>query len=141
MNKIPAAIKSRLIMLSGCVVLVLIIGVFWSIVIRDAISLYLTIILVVLGVLKIYGLYRDAKDGQFNVLEGVLLSKYALTSRKEELRFICNGEEKPVIFAGKHGFTMGKAYRIYYQDRGEAEVDLPRVLRPCCILMGYEVIH
>ena len=93
MNKIPAAIKSRLIMLSGCVVLVLIIGVFWSIVIRDAISLYLTIILVVLGVLKIYGLYRDAKDGKFNVLEGVLLSKYALTSRKEELRFICNGEE------------------------------------------------
>ena len=129
MNKIPAAIKSRLVMLSGCVVLVLIIGVFWSIVIRDAISLYLTIILVVLG------------DGQFTVLEGVLLSRYAITGRKEELRFICNGEEKLVIFAGKHGFTMGKAYRIYYQDGGEAEVDLPRVLRPCCILMGYEVIH
>lgn len=141
MKKIPSAIMSRLLMLTGCVTLVLIIGTAWSIVVRDAISLYLTIILVILGTLKIYGIYRDARDRRYEVHEGVLMSKRSMPGRKqEELQLLRDEELVTIILSGKHGFVTGQQYRLFIQRRDLDDIDLPQMLKPGCTLLGYEAI-
>ena len=141
MKKIPSAIMSRLLLLTGCVTLVLIIGTAWSIVVRDAISLYLTIILVILGTLKIYGIYRDAREHRYEVHEGVLISKRFVPGRKqEELQLLRNEELVTIILSGKHSFVVGQQYRLYIQRRDSGDIDLPQMLKPGCTLLGYEAI-
>ena len=141
MKKIPSAIMSRLLMLIGCVTLVLIIGTAWSIVVRDAISLYLTIILVIFGTLKIYGIYRDAIDHRYEVHEGVLMSKRSMPGRKqEELQLLQDEELVTIILSGKQSFVTGQQYRLFIQRRDLEDINLPQMLKPGCTLLGYEAI-
>ena len=142
MKKIPTGIVVRLLMLLCCVALVLVVGLTWSIITSDAISLYLTLVLTVLGTLKIIGVYRDAKEQRYKVLEGMLTSKRMIPGRKvQELQFTCEETVETLLLAGRHGFKVGQSYRLYYQDKEMPEWELPPMFKPANILLGTEVME
>lgn len=137
--KIPEPIFKRIVLLSICLSGLLVVGFIWSFVIKDAITVYLTVAVAILGTIKVFVLYRQTKDTNYDLYEGVISLSRQIPGRSRHIIHLNDGDDViELCIIGRHHFSVGEEYRIYLQKSSDYDLKLPDILKPGRALLGYE---
>ena len=141
---IPIPILKRIWTLAFCAIAILTIGMFWSVANQDSMMRMLSIATCFAISIKAVSLYRTAKSEEYEIVDGVILSRQPLPLQKKQEIIIANEEiQNTLILAGKTPLKGGASYRLYIekQRHGLQEIALSPKFLPGRSLLGYEIIE
>ncbi len=143
-HKIPEPITRRIWTFVGCISVLSVFGVVWTIATKDRTILMLSLALLAAGILKAVSLYSVAAAGHFVVYEGTISLYRAIPLRKrhELCLTTSEGETVHLLLDGRSNLRQGSEYRLYVRKNVHEQYSqsLPNSMKPSCILLGYERI-
>lgn len=142
--KMPAPIVYKFTKLIVSIAAITMLGVVISTITADHTLLYLSGGVAIVGSVRIMDFYRTVKGQNYECIEGTLIWEQAGLARKRHTIVIAqdDGTQVQRILEGKFRLQVGKSYRFYIKKEpvAESQLELPEILQPSEIVLGYEEI-
>lgn len=142
---IPEPIKHRLTLFCTTIFAVSLFGCIWAVASKDNIALFLSIGVAIAGLLRIIGVYRLARDKEYDTISGsVLADSKVAARRRHRLSILTDAQEEIVIILnGRATYQAGSRWILYVTKTDHAFDDLqfPESLKPSRILLGRQMIQ
>ena len=140
--KMPAPIAYKFTKLVVTIAAITLLGIIIAAITKDHTLLYLSGGVAIAGSVKIIDYYRTVKEQNYECIEGTFVWEQAGVARKRHTVVLVHedGTQVQRILEGKFRLQVGSDYRFYIKKEPVAEIqlDLPEMLQPALVVLGYE---